>query len=122
MIPILLVAAGGALGAVARFVVSNLFARHMGVTWPWGTLFINLSGCLLISLFLGAGTTHLAQTNLRFLLPVGFVGAYTTFSSYEYEIWRLFETGRPGPAMAYVVASNVLGFVAVAAGAWLARR
>ena len=55
-------------------------------------------------------------------LPIGFVGAYTTFSSYEYEIWRLVEMGRAGPALAYVVASNVLGFAAVLAGSWVARR
>ena len=122
MIPILLVAAGGALGAVARYLVANVFASRLGVEWPWGTLFINLSGCLLISLFLGAGAGRIADSNLRYLLPIGFVGAYTTFSTYEYEVLRLFELGRAGPALAYVIASNALGFLAVAAGAWLARR
>ena len=122
MIPILLVAAGGALGAVARYAVGNAFARQFGDAWPWGTLFINLSGCLLISLFLGAGSGRIADSNLRYLLPIGFVGAYTTFSAYEYETMRLFELGRAGPAIAYVVASNVLGFVAVLTGAWFARK
>jgi len=122
VIPILLVAAGGALGAVARYLVATVFARYAGLEWPWGTLFINLSGCLLIALFLGAGTGRIADSNLRYLLPIGFVGAYTTFSSYEYEIWRLVEMGRAGPALAYVVASNVLGFAAVLAGSWVARR
>lgn len=122
MIPILLVAAGGALGAVARYLVANAVAQRVGVEWPWGTLLINLSGCLLISLFLGAGAGRIADSNLRYLLPIGFVGAYTTFSTYEYEVLRLFELGRAGPALAYVLASNVLGFLAVAAGAWIARR
>ena len=122
MIPILLVAAGGALGAVARYAVGNAVARQFGDGWPWGTLFINLSGCLLISLFLGAGSGRIADSNLRYLLPIGFVGAYTTFSTYEYETMRLFELGRAGTAIAYVVTSNVLGFVAVLTGAWLARR
>ena len=122
MIPILLVAAGGALGAVARYLVGELFAHRFGVHWPWGTLFINLSGCLLISLFLGAGSGRVADTNLRYLLPIGFVGAYTTFSTYEYETLRLFELGRAGSALAYVAASNLLGFAAVLAGAWLARK
>ena len=122
MIPILLVAAGGALGAVARYAVGNAVARQFGDGWPWGTLFINLSGCLLISLFLGAGSGRIADSNLRYLLPIGFVGAYTTFSAYEYETMRLFELGRAGTAIAYVVASNVLGFVAVVTGAWFARR
>ena len=122
MIPILLVAAGGALGAVARYLVGELFAQRLGVEWPWGTLFINLSGCLLISLFLGAGAGRIADSSLRYLLPIGFVGAYTTFSTYEYETLRLFELGRAGAALAYVAASNLLGFGAVLAGAWLARR
>jgi CrcB protein len=122
VIPILLVAAGGALGAVARFLVSTAVTQRLGGQWPWGTLIINLSGCFLISLFLGAGTGRIAETNLRYLLPIGFVGAYTTFSSYEYEILRLFQLGRGASALVYVAASNVLGFAAVLAGAWLARR
>jgi CrcB protein len=122
VVPILLVAAGGALGAVARFLVSTAVTQRLGGQWPWGTLIINLSGCFLISLFLGAGTGRIAESNLRYLLPIGFVGAYTTFSSYEYEILRLFQLGRGASALVYVAASNVLGFAAVLAGAWLARR
>ena len=122
MIPILLVAAGGALGAVARYLVATAFAERFGAGWPWGTLFINVSGCVLISLFLGAGSSRIAASNLRYLLPVGFVGAYTTFSTYEYEALRLFQLGRAASALTYVAASNVLGFIAVLAGAWLARR
>ena len=122
MIPIMLVAAGGALGAVARYLVATAFAERFGAGWPWGTLFINVSGCVLISLFLGAGSSRIAASNLRYLLPVGFVGAYTTFSTYEYEALRLFQLGRAASALTYVAASNVLGFIAVLAGAWLARR
>ena len=122
MIPILLVAIGGALGAVARYLVATAFAQRFGVQWPWGTLFINLSGCLLISLLLGAGSERMADSNLRYLLPIGFVGAYTTFSTFEYETMRLFQLGRGAGALAYVAASNVLGFAAVCAGAWLGRR
>ena len=121
MIPILLVAAGGALGAVARYLVATAFAQRFGVEWPWGTLFINLSGCVLIALFLGAGSSRVATTHLRYLLPIGFVGAYTTFSTYEYETMRLFQLGRAPAALVYVAASNVLGYAAVLAGAWLAR-
>jgi len=122
VIPILLVAAGGALGAVARYLVSVAFVERFGAQWPWGTLFINVSGCLVISLCLGAGSARMADSNLRYLLPIGFVGAYTTFSTYEYETLRLLQLGRTAPALAYVAASNVLGFAAVLAGAWLARR
>jgi CrcB protein len=115
--PILLVALGGALGAVARFLVASGFARRLGTGWPWGTLFINLSGCFLIAVL----AARLTSPSMRYFLPVGFVGAYTTFSTFEYETMRLFEVGQPGGAVAYIVASNVLGFGAVLLGNWVAR-
>ena len=115
--PILLVALGGALGAVARFLVTSGFARRLGADWPWGTLFINLSGCFLIAVL----TARLESPNLRYLLPIGFVGAYTTFSTFEYETLQLIQLGRPASALAYVVGSNVLGFGAVLLGNWVAR-
>ncbi len=120
--PILLVAVGGALGAVARFLVSTAFAQKLGTGWPWGTLFINLSGCVLIALFLGAGSGRFAEGGLRYLLPVGFVGAYTTFSTFEFETLQLIELGRLAGALLYVLASNLLGFAAVLLGAWIGRR
>ena len=122
--PVLLVAFGGALGAVARFLVGAGFVRRFGSGWPWGTLFINLSGCFLIALFLTATSERFTEVspNWRYLFPVGFVGAYTTFSTYEYETARLWELGQAGGALLYVIASNVLGFCAVLLGTWLARR
>jgi CrcB protein len=121
---VLLVALGGAAGAVARFLVGDAFARRFGTGgWPYGTFFINLTGCFAIALFLSAaaGRAELSP-GWRYLFPVGFVGAYTTFSTYEYEMLRLFELGQAAGAIAYLVASNLLGFGAVLAGAWLGRR
>jgi CrcB protein len=115
--PVLLVALGGALGAVARFLVAAGFARRFGTGWPWGTLFINLTGCFLIAAF----SARLSSPALRYLLPIGFVGAYTTFSTFEYETMRLLQVGQPMGAAAYVLASNLLGFGAVLLGAWAAR-
>jgi CrcB protein len=115
--PVLLVAIGGALGAVARFLVGTAFARKLGTGWPWGTLFINLTGCFLIAVL----TARLTSPQWRYFLPIGFVGAYTTFSTYEYETMRLIQVGQPGGAFAYVVASNALGFGAVLLGSWVAR-
>jgi CrcB protein len=120
--PYLAVALGGALGAVARFAVSILFVRRMGPGWPYGTLFINVTGCLAIALFL----EHFAERELnpgwRYFFPTGFVGAYTTFSTYEYETIRLLGTGSAGGAAAYFVLSNGLGFAAGLLGIWLGRR
>lgn len=115
--PVLLVAVGGALGAVARFAVGAGFARRFGTGWPWGTLFINLTGCFLIAVL----TARLTSPQWRYLLPIGFVGAYTTFSTFEYETMRLVQLGQPAGAIAYVLASNVLGFGAVLFGTWVAR-
>ena len=115
--PVLLVAIGGALGAVARFGVATGFARRLGTGWPWGTLFINLTGCFIIAVL----TARLTNPNLRYMLPVGFVGAYTTFSTYEYETMRLVQLGQPMGALVYVLTSNLLGFGAVLLGSWLAK-
>lgn len=120
--PYILVAVGGALGAVARFAVANGFARRLGTGWPYATLCINLSGCFLIALFLAAASERNIDPSWRYLFPTGFVGAYTTFSTYGYETVRLVQLGQGAGAIVYVAASNVLGFAAVLLGGWMARR
>src|SRR5579883_1091518 len=92
---LLLVGLGGALGAIARFVVANLVAGWLGTAWPWGTFLINVSGCFAIGAFMTAVTERLVALPeaWRFLFPIGFVGAYTTFSTFEYETALLVERG-----------------------------
>src|SRR4051812_28280432 len=123
MIPVFLVAAGGALGALSRYFVAVVFNRKFGADWPYGTLFINVSGSFVIGLFLTAATERWPALNAgwRYFFPIGFVGAYTTFSTYEYEILRLWSVEKAAAALAYFAASNVLGFGAVLLGSWLAR-
>ena len=116
---VLLVAIGGALGAVARYGVSLFLQRRAGADWPWATLLINVSGCLLIALVLGMSEV---RDEVRLLIPVGFIGAYTTFSTYEMEVFRLVQGGSGLLALAYVAASNVLGFGAVLLGIALTRK
>ena len=120
---LMLVGCGGFLGAVARYVVGNQVANRWGATWPYGTFIINVTGCFLIAFFLTLTaervTVHEAW---RFLFPVGFVGAYTTFSTYEYETMRLIETGAWARAASYVVLSTIVGLAAVFSAAWIARR
>ena len=119
-----LVALGGALGAVARFAVGSAVARRFPTAeFPYATLFINLSGCLFISLFLSAAATRSSLgEGWRYLFPIGFVGAYTTFSTYEWELWQLGTARAWGTAGLYFVLSNVLGFGAVVLGAAVGRR
>jgi len=120
--PYLFVALGGALGAVARFVVGGVFVRRLGAAFPYGTLFINVTGCLVIALFVARFADRELNPSLRYFFPIGFVGAYTTFSTYEYELVALVETRTAASAAAYFVLSNALGFVACLAGIWLGRR
>ena len=119
-----LVALGGALGALARFGVSSFVVKRFGTGFPLGTLLINVSGCALIGFLLAAINGRWAGINdgWEYFLPIGFVGAYTTFSTYEYEMARLVELGAFSRLVAYFVLSNAVGFAAVLSGIWLGRR
>lgn len=124
-----LVAFGSALGGLARWGVGVAAARLWGTRFPWGTLLINVSG----SLFLGWFSTALAERwlpgsrawlrpdDLRLMVAVGFTGAYTTFSTFEYEAHGLLRDSESLAALAYMLTSVVLGLLAVHAGMLLAR-
>jgi len=117
------VGVGGALGSIARHLISTFAIARWGTGWPWGTFFINISGCLMIAFFLTLGAEKVQiHESLRYLFPIGFVGAYTTFSTYEWETMRLIQTGGLLRAAGYVIASTVVGLGAVYFAQWLARR
>jgi CrcB protein len=121
--PIALVALGGAAGAIARWALGLAIDRKLGTAWPWGTFVINVSGCFVIGLFLTLVSQKvIVNDSWRYLVPVGFVGAYTTFSTYEYETWRLIQLGHAGRAALYVAGSSVAGFAAVWLAALVAKR
>jgi CrcB protein len=121
--PILLVGLGGFFGAIARYVVAVLITDRYGTGWPLGTFVINISGCFAIGFFLTLSTERLAiAESWRYFFPIGFVGAYTTFSTYEYETVKLLEGGGWARALSYVAASTVAGFAAVLLAMWTARR
>ncbi len=110
------IAAGGALGAVARFgVVSG--ADRLGLAFPWGTLLVNVAGSLLIGILLGALAQHARFDDVvRPFLVVGVLGAFTTFSAFSMETLLLLADARWLPAIGYVVASVVLCVLAAWAG------
>jgi fluoride exporter len=123
LVAYLLVAAGGAVGAITRLGIGNLFLKRFGPAWPYGTLFINVTGSFIIGVFVTAATARWKlHPGWVLLVSTGFVGAYTTFSTYEYETQRLLEMGQTARALLYVALSNVLGFGAVWGGVWLGRR
>jgi CrcB protein len=112
----LLAALGGALGALARWgIASALPSSPTG--WPWATLLVNLSGCLLLGVLFAVLAARFPDADWpRPLLAVGLLGGYTTYSAFAVEVVRLAESGAVLTAGGYVVASVVGGVAAVAAG------
>jgi CrcB protein len=119
---ILLIGVGGFAGAIARYVVDGVVADRTGGGFPWGTLVINVSGSFLLG-FLFALTAERAilPAEIRGPLMIGFLGAYTTFSTWMLESWGLIESGSYLPALANLGGSVVVGLVAVAAGLLIGR-
>jgi len=113
------IAFGSALGGVARFWCSGLFARQFGETFPWGTLFVNVSGSLLIGVVAALadpnGKLFLGET-ARVALMAGFLGGYTTFSAFSIQTLTLMQDGQWGPAFANIALSILVCLAAVWAG------
>lgn len=123
MLDLLWIALGGALGALARYAVGGVVQARLGAIFPYGTLVVNLSGCLLMGFVTALITDQvIVAPALRFLIPVGFIGAYTTFSTYELETFRAIETGAWLIGAAYAAISLFLGFFAIWLGFVIARR
>lgn len=110
---------GSVLGGIARYFLSGVVARHVGETFPWGTLVVNVSGALLIGIF-GALATNdaslLASPNPWLFAVTGFLGCYTTVSSFSLQTLTLARDGEQGRAVAYVALSVALCLLAVACG------
>ena len=105
---------GGFLGSIARFWVGGYISDRMGTRFPYGTFVINVTGSFLI----GLTVTLLAERmhwnpNWRYLLPIGFIGAYTTFSTFEIETFSSLHDGAILIAFLNVALSVILGFIAV---------
>ena len=116
------VAIGGSLGSLARYWVGTTIAGRMGTKFPYGTFVINITACVIIGFslaFLGRRTE--LNPAWRYLVPVGFVGAYSTFSTFEWEMFSNLQTGAFLIAGLYVVLSVILGLGAVWCGFLVAR-
>lgn len=114
---LLSIAAGGALGAVSRFCLGNLISRIIGSALPYGTFVINIVGCF----FMGLIMTMIIERGMlsaawRLLLCVGFLGGFTTFSSFGYETLMLLQEENIVAALAYVGGSIILGLMSAALG------
>jgi CrcB protein len=121
-VTLLLIALGGAAGAVARFLVDNAILDRFAGAFPLGIFVVNLTGAFALGLLAGLIVDRGAlPTDLRNPLMVGFLGAYTTFSTLMLDSFRLFEDGLPALAVVNIGGSLVLGVVAVVGGLWLGR-
>jgi fluoride exporter len=117
----LVVGVGGFLGAIARYMLGTYIGSRYGVRFPYGTFVINMSGCFLIGLIMTLLTRTTASQYWRYLIPIGFIGAYTTFSTFEYETLRAVQDGQVTTGVLNVALSVIIGFVAVWAGAAIGR-
>jgi CrcB protein len=121
-LPLLFIAVGGAAGAVSRFLVDSWVSERTASAFPWGTFVVNLSGSFLLGLlFALAIERDVLPADVRGPLMIGFIGAYTTFSTLMLESWRLVEGGALSFALGNLVASSLLGIVALVSGLALGR-
>ncbi len=113
----LLIGLGGFAGAIARYWLGGFVTQRMGLRFPYGTFVINISGCFLIGLLMHLLAERAAlNMNWLYVAVIGFIGAYTTFSTFEYETLRAMQEGQIVMALLYVGSSLLLGLVAVWAG------
>jgi len=114
---ILAVATGGALGAVARYLVAVRLYERLGVDFPWGTLAVNVLGSFLLGLTLALVEERGAfSPNTRSFITIGVLGSFTTFSTFVYEGWQYAREGDPTRMLVYMALSLVLGLAAFSAG------
>ena len=116
---------GGGLGAVCRYLATTAIGARFGMMFPFGTLFVNTLGSFLMALIMGflltmAKANNLLSEPLRLLLTVGFLGGFTTFSSFSMETLTLIRSGSIVLAIANIAANVLLGLIAAILGLYLA--
>ena len=118
----LLIGAGAALGANARFVVSVWAAGRFGAGFPFGTLIVNVTGSLLLGFLLELTTSRfISSPEMRLFLATGFLGSYTTFSTYTVESLVLMRSGSLWMGLLYIGSNIAVGLVFALVGIYLAR-
>lgn len=119
----LMVAAGGAAGAVLRYAISGFVAQRLGASFPWGTALVNFSGSFLLGVLgvLVSERLALPPQTLTFL-GIGVLGGYTTFSTWQYETLRLLENGSWIYGLLNLLGGSLLGLASIVLGVMVGRR
>ena len=113
---LVVVGVGGALGAIARYLATGWVQSLTGASYPWGTFAVNVLGCLALGLAVSWLQTAVASPELRELVAIGFLGSFTTFSTFSYEALAMIRGGEWWGVGTYVVGSVVLGVLAALLG------
>lgn len=119
---LLLVAAGGAIGAALRHLSGIAALRIMGAGFPWGTLFVNVLGSFIMGLFIAWMVKKTGVSNdMRLFVATGILGGFTTFSAFSLDVANMVERGAMGGAFIYIAASVIISLAAVFIGLWFGR-
>jgi len=124
LLPYFWVGLGGFIGANARYIIGKVAPSFFGINFPWGTFIINISGSFLLGVIASLVSLRLIpySDHVRLAVAIGFIGSYTTFSTYEFESHNLLEDGSWLLAMANLFGSLIVGLIAVRLGVILVRR
>ena len=110
-------AVAGAIGTLARYALAGLVSRHVDVSFPWGTMAVNVAGCLLAGMFWALAEQRVSISgDLRAVVMIGFMGGFTTFSAYMLETANLLRGGQWAFAAGNIMLQNVLGLAALLGG------
>ena len=119
---ILFLALAGAVGTLSRAALTSVVQRALGPSFPWGTLVVNVTGCLLFGMaYVLIGERAKSVDAMRLVVLTGFMGAFTTFSTYAFDVGTLAQTGRTIAALGNFAAQNAIGIGALLGGLALGR-
>ena len=121
MTNVLVVAISGGIGACSRYGLNIALGRALGTGFPWATFAANVLGCLGFGLFYALFEKRGVRPEVALAVLTGFMGAFTTFSTYWFDTQQLLESGRYGVAALNFVGQNALGFIALVAGLFIGR-